>query len=53
MVEEAGVAGIPISAFYPEDPVTHLVRLCFAKQDTTLDEALARLERALPKLRSQ
>lgn len=50
MVEEAGVAAIPISAFYPEDPVTHLVRLCFAKQDATLDEALARIERALPSL---
>lgn len=52
MVEEAGVAGIPISAFYAEQPVTHLVRLCHAKQDATLDEALARLERALPSLRA-
>ncbi len=50
MVEEAGVAAIPISAFYPEDPVTHLVRLCFAKRDETLEEAVARLERALPSL---
>ena len=50
MVTEAGVAAIPISAFYAEEPVTHLVRLCHAKQDATLDEALARLERALPKL---
>ena len=50
MVEQAGVVGIPISAFYPEEPVSHLVRLCFAKQDSTLDEALARLERTLPKL---
>lgn len=48
MVEEAGVAGIPISAFYAEDPVTHLVRLCFVKEDATIDKALARLERALP-----
>jgi aspartate/methionine/tyrosine aminotransferase len=50
MVDEAGVAGLPISAFYVEEPVTHLVRLCFAKEDATLDEALARLERALPHL---
>lgn len=50
MVDAAGVAGIPVCAFYPEEPVTHLVRLCFAKQDATLDEALARLERALPSL---
>lgn len=50
MVDEAGVAGIPVSAFYPEAPVTHLVRLCFAKHDATIDEALARLARALPNL---
>ena len=50
MVDEAGVAGLPISAFYASDPVTHLVRLCHAKEDATLDEALARLERALPTL---
>jgi aspartate/methionine/tyrosine aminotransferase len=52
MVDEAGVAGLPISAFYVSQPVTHLVRLCFAKEDATLDEALARLQRALPSLRS-
>jgi N-succinyldiaminopimelate aminotransferase len=52
MVEEAAVAGIPISAFYAEDPIAHLVRLCFAKNDATLDEALARLAKALPKLRA-
>jgi aspartate/methionine/tyrosine aminotransferase len=51
MVDEAGVAGLPISAFYASEPVTHLVRLCFAKEDATLDEALGRLERALPSLR--
>jgi len=50
MVDEAKVAGIPVSAFYPQDPVTSLVRLCFAKQDATLDEALGRLDRALPSL---
>lgn len=42
-VREAGVAAIPISAFYPDDPVTHLVRLCFTKADAVLDEAGARL----------
>jgi aspartate/methionine/tyrosine aminotransferase len=52
MVEEAGVAGIPVSAFYADDPVTTLVRLCFTKADSTIDEALARLERALPDLPS-
>lgn len=43
LVEKVGVATIPLSAFFEESPVTHLVRLCFAKQDSVLDEALARL----------
>ncbi|WP_022683292.1 aminotransferase [Sphingobium bisphenolivorans] len=43
IIEEAGVAAIPVSAFYPADPVTHLVRLCFSKADIVLDEAVARL----------
>jgi aspartate/methionine/tyrosine aminotransferase len=51
MLVEAGVAGIPVSAFYASDPVTSLVRLCFAKEDATIDEALGRIERALPTLK--
>ena len=43
IIDEAGVAAIPISAFYPDDPVTHLVRLCFSKSDATLDQAIERL----------
>lgn len=49
-VKEAGVATIPFSAFYNSPPETALVRLCFAKCDTTLDrgvEALARARRLL------
>ena len=42
-IEEAGVASIPFSAFYAQEPVTHLVRLCFSKTDATLDEGAARL----------
>ena len=45
IIDEAGVAAIPISAFYPEAPVTHLVRLCFSKADAVIDEAVARLAR--------
>jgi aspartate/methionine/tyrosine aminotransferase len=45
LVEEAGVAAIPVSAFYVEAPVTNVVRLCFAKADATLDEALERMKR--------
>ncbi len=46
LVTEAGVAAIPISAFYAEDPVTTVVRFCFAKKRETLDAALDRLPRA-------
>ncbi|MCK0195524.1 aminotransferase [Ancylobacter sp. 6x-1] len=46
LVERHGVATIPVSAFYAESPVTSVVRLCFAKQDSTLDEALGRLAAA-------
>jgi len=45
-VKDAGVAAIPISAFYEEAPVTHLIRLCFPKRDATLDEGARRLARA-------
>ena len=45
LIEEAGVATIPVSAFYVEAPVTNVVRLCFAKQDSTLDAALDRMSR--------
>jgi aspartate/methionine/tyrosine aminotransferase len=44
--EEAGVAAIPVSAFYAEDPVRTIVRLCFSKTDATLDEGAARLAKA-------
>lgn len=43
IIEEAGVAAIPISSFYPDAAVTHLVRLCFSKNDAVIDEAVARL----------
>lgn len=45
LVDEAGVAAIPVSAFYAQDAVTHVIRLCFAKQDATLDAALERMAR--------
>jgi len=46
LVEDAGVAAIPISAFYAESPATHLVRLCFAKADDVLDAAIERMDAA-------
>ena len=42
-VREAGVAAIPVSAFYEEAPQTSIIRLCFAKADATLDEGARRL----------
>ena len=43
LVVEQGVASIPVSAFY-DVPVDHqVVRFCFAKKDSTLQQALARL----------
>ncbi len=45
-VKEAGVAAIPVSAFYAENPVTHIVRLCLAKKDETLDAGVERLAKA-------
>ena len=45
-VRQAGVAAIPVSAFYESDPVKSVVRLCFAKHDATLDAGIAALARA-------
>jgi N-succinyldiaminopimelate aminotransferase len=45
-VREAGVAAIPLSAFYAKEPVTSVVRLCFAKKPETLAEGIERLARA-------
>jgi N-succinyldiaminopimelate aminotransferase len=43
LVTRHGVAAIPVSAFYPDGSVRGLVRLCFAKDDATLDAALDRM----------
>jgi N-succinyldiaminopimelate aminotransferase len=45
-VNKAGVAAIPVSAFYEEDPVTSIMRLCLSKRDETLDAGIERLARA-------
>lgn len=44
---EAGVAAIPVSAFYAADPPRHLVRFAFCKREEVLREAVARLGRHL------
>ena len=45
-VKEAGVAAIPVSAFYEKAHVFNILRLCLAKGDATLDEGVARLAKA-------
>jgi aspartate/methionine/tyrosine aminotransferase len=50
---DAGVATIPVSAFYAESPVTSTLRLCFAKRDEVLDTAIAKLAAARPTLGAQ
>ena len=43
---EAGVAVVPLSAFAEKDPPRHIVRLCFGKQDETIDAGVAAMARA-------
>lgn len=43
LVKEAGVALIPVSAFYDADPPRTLVRFCVCKKDAILEEAVRRL----------
>ncbi|MBD1545153.1 aminotransferase [Roseibium aggregatum] len=43
MVEEAGVAVVPVSAFYGDEAPGNFIRFCFCKQDSVIEEAIARL----------
>ena len=45
-VRQAGVAVVPLSAFAEQNPVRHLVRLCFAKRDQTIDAGVAAMAKA-------
>jgi aspartate/methionine/tyrosine aminotransferase len=45
-VKDHGVAAIPVSAFYEQAAPTHIIRLCFAKRDETLDAGIERLAAA-------
>ncbi|MBR1456740.1 MAG: pyridoxal phosphate-dependent aminotransferase [Oscillospiraceae bacterium] len=44
MTREIGVAAVPGSSFFKED-VRNLIRLHFAREESTMDEALRRLEK--------
>ena len=50
LAREVGVAAVPGSSFFRE-PVNHLIRMHFAKQESTLNEALERLESMKGKLK--
>ena len=39
LTREHGVAAIPVSVFYRESPPQSIVRFCFAKEDSTLEQA--------------
>jgi methionine aminotransferase len=43
LIQEAKIATIPLSPFYANPPAMTLLRLCIAKQDTTLRAAAERL----------
>ena len=43
LCKEAGVACIPVSAFYRHKKENRVVRFCFAKKEDTLNEAIKRL----------
>jgi methionine aminotransferase len=45
LVREVGVASIPVSPFYEKAPRLSVVRFCFAKKDSTLEQAAERLRK--------
>jgi aspartate/methionine/tyrosine aminotransferase len=45
-VAEAGVAVVPLSAFAEQDPPRHMIRLCFAKRDETIDAGVEAMAKA-------
>ena len=45
-VAEAGVAVVPLSAFAEQDPPDHMIRLCFAKRDDTIDAGVEAMAKA-------
>jgi methionine aminotransferase len=43
LVRDAGVATIPLSVFYQDPPKLRLLRMCFAKRESTLEAGARRL----------
>ena len=44
LTHSIGVAAIPMSAFYADKVEQQLIRFCFAKQDSTLEQAIQKLQ---------
>jgi len=44
MTKEHGVAAIPVSVFYNNQRNDNIIRLCFAKKESTLEAAGLRLK---------
>ncbi len=45
LTKEYGVTAIPVSAFYKSNTENKVLRFCFAKKESTLEEAVRRLEK--------
>ena len=45
-VEQAGVAVVPLSPFAEDNPPRHMIRLCFAKRDETIDAGVEAMAKA-------
>ena len=45
-VAQAGVAVVPLSPFAEQNPPRHLIRLCFAKRDETIDAGVEAMAKA-------
>ena len=43
ITKEYGVASIPVSAFYKDGTDNKVIRFCFSKKESTLEEAASRL----------
>jgi methionine transaminase len=43
LTKESGVATIPVSAFYQIETNHRVLRFCFSKKESTLEEAVTRL----------
>jgi len=50
LTKTLGVATVPVSVFYQHNTDHQVLRFCFAKKESTLDEAVSRLEKFQPDL---